>query len=61
MRSFPDDLVQAQQEWSATYHRLADGPEDFGGSDDFDDSEGFGGPGTCRFSTRVSSARTASR
>ncbi|GGX28890.1 hypothetical protein [Streptomyces chartreusis] len=26
MRSFPDDLVQAQQEWSATYHRLADGP-----------------------------------
>ncbi|QOV37198.1 hypothetical protein IM697_01655 [Streptomyces ferrugineus] len=26
MRSFPDDLVQAQQEWSATYHRLAGGP-----------------------------------
>ncbi|MEU6218251.1 hypothetical protein ABZ845_12150 [Streptomyces sp. NPDC047022] len=26
MRSFPADLAQAQQEWSATYQRLADQP-----------------------------------
>ncbi|MGW2617258.1 hypothetical protein [Streptomyces sp. NPDC001500] len=26
MRRFPDDLVQAQQEWSATYRQLAAGP-----------------------------------
>jgi hypothetical protein len=24
--SFPDDLVQAQQEWSITYHQLAERP-----------------------------------
>ncbi|MFG2791846.1 hypothetical protein [Streptomyces sp. NPDC048419] len=26
MRTFPDDLVRAQQEWSATYRRLARRP-----------------------------------
>ncbi|MGW0411665.1 hypothetical protein ACWERI_18455 [Streptomyces collinus] len=26
MQSFPDDLVQAQQEWGATYRRLAERP-----------------------------------
>ncbi|MFI5876002.1 hypothetical protein ACIBAH_26830 [Streptomyces sp. NPDC051445] len=26
MRRFPDDLVQAQQEWSATYRQLAARP-----------------------------------
>lgn len=26
MRPFPDDLVQAQQEWTATYRQLADRP-----------------------------------
>ncbi|WP_189315523.1 hypothetical protein [Streptomyces brasiliensis] len=26
MRSFPDDLVQAQQEWTAVYRQLADRP-----------------------------------
>lgn len=26
MRSFPDDLAQAQQEWSATYRQLAERP-----------------------------------
>ncbi|MEU0895256.1 hypothetical protein [Streptomyces massasporeus] len=26
MRTFPDDLVRAQQEWSATYRQLADRP-----------------------------------
>lgn len=26
MRPFPDDLVQAQQEWSATYRQLAERP-----------------------------------
>lgn len=26
MRPFPDDLVQAQQAWSATYHQLAERP-----------------------------------
>ncbi|MDX2593233.1 MULTISPECIES: hypothetical protein [Streptomyces] len=26
MRSFPADLAQAQQEWSATYQQLADQP-----------------------------------
>ncbi|MGI5456165.1 hypothetical protein ACQEWB_23940 [Streptomyces sp. CA-249302] len=27
MRPFPADLVRAQQEWSATYHRLAEQPD----------------------------------
>ncbi|MGV9571547.1 hypothetical protein ACWDRX_19135 [Streptomyces nigra] len=26
MRTFPDDLVRAQQEWSATYRQLAERP-----------------------------------
>ncbi|MEV6941993.1 hypothetical protein AB0N07_08305 [Streptomyces sp. NPDC051172] len=26
MRPFPDDLAQAQQDWSATYRRLAEHP-----------------------------------
>jgi hypothetical protein len=26
MRPFPDDLAQAQQEWSATYQQLAERP-----------------------------------
>ncbi|MGW0500233.1 hypothetical protein ACWD0Z_33815 [Streptomyces sp. NPDC003007] len=26
MRTFPDDLVRAQREWTATYRRLADRP-----------------------------------
>ncbi|MEU1401231.1 hypothetical protein ABZ471_02500 [Streptomyces sp. NPDC005728] len=26
MRSFPSDLAQAQQEWSATYRQLAERP-----------------------------------
>ncbi|WTF45027.1 hypothetical protein OHB06_24960 [Streptomyces sp. NBC_01604] len=26
MRPFPDDLAQAQQEWSATYRQLAERP-----------------------------------
>ncbi|MEW2614576.1 hypothetical protein AB0937_31250 [Streptomyces sp. NPDC047880] len=26
MRTFPDDLVRAQREWSATYRQLADRP-----------------------------------
>lgn len=26
MRTFPDDLVRAQQDWSATYRRLAEHP-----------------------------------
>ncbi|WUU12413.1 hypothetical protein OG866_12205 [Streptomyces sp. NBC_00663] len=30
MRSFPDDLVQAQQEWAAVYRQLAKRPGDTG-------------------------------
>lgn len=26
MRSFPDDLAQAQHDWTTTYHRLAERP-----------------------------------
>ncbi|MFJ5534506.1 hypothetical protein [Streptomyces sp. NPDC093261] len=26
MRPFPDDLVQAQRQWSTTYHQLAERP-----------------------------------